>query len=47
MCVTDGRLSEELIELLPDYQLAFTAEDGPAGAMSVCWVKQIAPRAWD
>ena len=30
--VSGGRLSEELLELLPDYSLAFMGEDGPAGA---------------
>lgn len=32
MCVTGGKLSEELAELLPDYKLAFMGEDGPAGS---------------
>lgn len=32
MCVTGGKLSEELAEILPDYQLAFMGEDGPAAA---------------
>lgn len=31
MCLTGGRLPEELAELLPDYSLAFIREDGPAG----------------
>lgn len=29
--VSGGKLSEELLELLPDYKLAFMGEDGPAG----------------
>lgn len=30
--VSGGKLAEELLELLPDYSLAFMGEDGPAGA---------------
>jgi hypothetical protein len=29
--ISGGKLSEELLELLPDYSLAFMGEDGPAG----------------
>jgi DNA mismatch repair protein MSH5 len=29
--VSGGKLSEELLELLPDYKLAFMGEDGPTG----------------
>jgi hypothetical protein len=32
MCVTGGRLAEELLELLPDYDLAFMGDEGPAAA---------------
>ncbi|KAF6252313.1 muts domain V-domain-containing protein [Scenedesmus sp. NREL 46B-D3] len=32
MCVTGGRLAEELLELLPDYNLAFMGDEGPAAA---------------
>jgi hypothetical protein len=29
--ISGGKLSEEVLELLPDYSLAFMGEDGPAG----------------
>jgi hypothetical protein len=32
MCVTGGRLAEELLEMLPDYELAFMGDEGPAAA---------------
>lgn len=31
VCITGGKLAEEVLELLPDYSLAFMGEDGPAG----------------
>jgi hypothetical protein len=32
MSVTGGRLAEELLEMLPDYDLAFMGDEGPAAA---------------
>ncbi len=30
--ISGGKLAEEVLELLPDYSLAFMGEDGPGGA---------------
>lgn len=32
ICITGGKLAEEVLELLPDYSLSFMGEDGPGGA---------------